>query len=55
MTILLFVIGCVAGKFMMIYASDTWIDFNGPAIGVLVVGELIWWLVRKRLIKKWKD
>lgn len=53
-TILLFVIGCVAEKIMMICASDTWIAFNGPAIGILVVGELIWWRDRKRLLKKWK-
>ncbi len=53
-TIVLFIIGCVAGKLMTIYASDTWIAFNGPAIGILVVGELIWWRIRKRLIRKWK-
>lgn len=53
-TIVLFIIGCVAGKLMTIYASGTWIAFNGPAIGILVVGELIWWRIRKRLIRKWK-
>lgn len=54
-TILIFVIGCVAGKLMMIYASDTWLAFNGPALGILATGELIWWQVRKRLIKKWEE
>jgi len=53
-TIVLFIIGCVAGKLMTIYASDTWFSFNGPAIGILFIGELIWWRVRKRLIKKRK-
>lgn len=53
-TIVLFIIGCVAGKLMTIYASDTWFSFNAPAIGILFIGELIWWRVRKRLIKKWK-
>ena len=28
-TIVLFIIGCVAGKLMTIYASDTWFSFNG--------------------------
>ena len=53
-TIVLFIIGCVAGRFMMIYTSDTWIACNGPAIGIIVIGELIWWRVRKRWIRKWK-
>ena len=53
--ILLFVIGCIAGKIMMIYASDTWISFNGPAIGILVIGELIWWRIRKIIKKKWEE
>ncbi len=53
-TIVLFIIGCVAGKLMTIYASDTCFFFNGPAICILFIGELIWWRVRKRLIKKWK-
>ena len=54
-TILLFVIGCVAGKIMMIYASDTWIAFNGPAIGILAIGELVWWRIRKNIKKKWEE
>lgn len=54
--ILLFVIGCIAGKIMMINTSDTWISFNGPAIGILVIGELIWWRIRKIIIKKkWEE
>jgi len=53
--IVLFIIGCVAGKLMMIYASDTWIAFNGPALGVLAVGELARWRVGKRIKKKWEE
>lgn len=54
-TIVLFIIGCVAGKLMMVYASDTWLSFNGPALGVLIIGEVVWWRIRKILIKKWED
>ena len=54
-TIVLFVIGCVAGKLMMIYVSDTWLSFNGPAIGVLIIGEIVWRRIRKKMIKKWED
>ena len=54
-TIRLFIIGCVAGKIMQIYASDTWIAFNGATIGILVTGELIWWRARKRIKKKWEE
>ncbi len=50
--IVLFIVACVAGKVVMIHVSDTWIGFNGPAIGILAVGELVWWRIRKRLIKK---
>lgn len=25
---------------MMIYASDTWIDFYGSKLGILIMGEL---------------
>lgn len=28
---------------------DTWISFNGPAIGILVAGEAMWRKIRKRL------
>jgi sugar phosphate permease len=50
----LFIIGCVAGKLMMVYVSDTWVAFNGPAIGVLIIGEVVCWRIRKKLIKKWE-
>lgn len=54
-TIVLFIIGCVAGQLMMVYASDTWLSFNGPAFGVLIIGGLVWWRIRKKLIKKWEE
>ena len=47
----LVVAGCVIGKLVM-EKYDTWISFNGPAIGVLVIGELVWWRIRKRLMSK---
>ena len=54
-TTLLFVVGCIAGKIMMIYASDRWIAFNGPAIGILAIGELVWWWIKKIIKKKWEE
>lgn len=51
----LFIIGCVAGKLMMVYASDTWLSFNGPVLGALIIGEVVWWRIRKKLIKKWEE
>jgi hypothetical protein len=54
-TILLFIVGCIVGKLVMSHISNTWLDFNGPAIGILAIGELIWWRVRKRIIKKWEE
>lgn len=54
-TIVLFIIGCIAEKLMMVYTSDTWLAFNGPAIGVLIIGELVWWRIRKKLIEKWEE
>ena len=52
--IVLFIIGCLIGKLVMI-RYDTWISFNGPALGVLAIGGLIWWRIRKWLIKKWES
>ena len=52
---ILFTIGCFVGKFVTENVADTWFSFNGPAIGVLIIGELIWWRVRKKLKKKWEE
>lgn len=46
---ILFIGGCVVGKVIM-ERYDTWLSFNGPAIGLLVVGEIIWWFIRKKYI-----
>ena len=51
--IAIFVIGCLIGK----HLNDqygTWISFNGPAIGVLLVGELVWYFIRRLLKGKSK-
>jgi uncharacterized membrane protein YciS (DUF1049 family) len=45
----LIIAGCLAGKFVMSRVLDTILGFNGPAIGVLVCGEIIWMKVRKHL------
>ena len=47
-TVLLFFIACYVGKLVM-NVYDTWLSFNGPAIGVLAVGELCWFGIRKLL------
>ena len=49
----LYFFGCLVGKLAMEHFGSSWIAFNGPAIGLLAVGELIWFFVRKRLIKRW--
>lgn len=49
--IVLMTIGCFAGKYVMENISNTWIGFDGPALGVLAVGESIWWRARKALDK----
>ena len=53
--VFLFIIGCVVGKLIMKYASDSWIAFNGPALGIFIIGELIWCRIRKRIKKKWEE
>lgn len=30
---------------------DTWLSFNGPALGVLAAGGLIWWRIRKKPVE----
>ena len=50
----LFTVGCIVGKLVMENAANTWIAFNGPAIGILIIGELVWWRIRKRIVN-WYD
>ena len=52
-TAVLFITACILGKISMNHFGDTWIAFNGPALGSLAVGVL-WTVIRKRLIKKWE-
>lgn len=51
--IALAIIGCMVGSFVMNNFSNTMLGFNGPAIGVLAIGELIWMKVRSILQKCW--
>lgn len=43
--------GCFIGKYLL-SLNDTWLAFNGPALGTLTIGELIWWRVRKIIMRK---
>ena len=43
--------GRLAGRSVMNHIANSIIGFNGPAIAVLAVGELIWNRVRYSLIK----
>ncbi len=45
--------GCSVGSWVIHSISNTVLGFNGPAISILLGGELIWSRVRKLLIKKW--
>ena len=47
--IILFILACFIGKLVMTHVSDTWLGFNGPALGMLGVGEFIWFFVRRKL------
>lgn len=43
--------GCLAGKIVMDRVSDTILGFNGPAIGILVIGETFWLKIRKIMMR----
>lgn len=51
-TIFLVLAASILGKISMNHFGDTWIALNGPVLGTLAVGELLWWRVRKRVIQK---
>lgn len=40
-TAVLFIVACVLGKISMNRFGDTWIAFNGPALGTLAVGGAV--------------
>lgn len=50
-TIIIFTIGCIVGKVAM-DTYNTWISFNGPAIGILLVGEGLWFVIRRALLRR---
>ena len=49
-TIALVSIGCFFGKLVTERNADTWM-FSVSAIGTLIIGELIWWRISKRVFK----
>ena len=49
--IVLIVLGCIIGKLVMENVANTRIAFNGPALGIFGIGELIWWRISKRLFR----
>ena len=46
--------GCVLGK-LGAERYGSVISLNGSMIGVLLIGEFIWYRVKKWLIKKWEE
>lgn len=51
----LVLVGCMAGKAVMIHTADSILGFNIPAISVLVAGELIWSKARSILRQYWNE
>ena len=50
--IVLFVVACIIGK-IVLNICDTWWAFSGPAIGIVLLGELLWMkVVRKKLFNE---
>lgn len=45
----LIIVSCLTGKLVMDRVDNSLLSFNVPAIGVLVVGELIWLKARGML------
>lgn len=54
-SIIIFMLACFFGKISMAYFGDIWIAFNVSAFGTLVIGEIVWWRVRKKIAKKWEN
>ena len=50
---LVILIASIVGKLYMMSHGDTWLSFNGPALGIVFVGFNLWVLVRGILIRKW--
>lgn len=51
-TVVLFVIACILGKLCMDYHGERWLAFNIPAVGTTIIGELVWCVIRKQIVKK---
>lgn len=49
----LIIFSCLLGNILMSRVSNTVLGFNVPAIGVLVVGELVWLKARRMLQDYW--
>ncbi len=43
---ILIIIACIVGKLVM-NVHDTWLGFNGPVLGILGIGGLVWLKIRK--------
>ena len=47
------IIGCIVGSYVMNHISNSMLGFNVPAIGVLVIGELVRVKISGILSKHW--
>ncbi len=50
----LILIACIVGKLVM-NVHDTWLGLNGPVLGIMGIGGLIWYRVRKTIVEKRND
>lgn len=48
--IALFIIECVVGKYVMNGISNSWISITATAVGVFLVGEELWDLIRIKIV-----
>ena len=48
--IALFIIGCAIEKYVMNGNNNSWISFTGTAIGVFLIGEGLWDLIRIKIV-----
>lgn len=51
----LVIVSCLAGNILMSRVSNTILGFNVPAIGVLVIGELVWLKARRMIQDYWNN
>lgn len=50
-TFILFILGCILGKVCHENYVDTWFSFNVPALGIFLIGELLWYIVSRKLFE----